>query len=85
MIFISAHDTITSADLACLFVLYVFSKHSIFFYITSDKSLEFVLNFFHSLSTALDMQLHFTSGYHPKGNGQAKHMNQTLKQYLHIY
>jgi len=28
-IFISAHDTITSADLACLFVLHVFSKHSI--------------------------------------------------------
>ena len=30
------------------------------------------------------MQLHFTSGYHPKGNGQTEHMNQTLKQYLYI-
>jgi len=31
------------------------------------------------------MWLHFTSGYHPKGDGQTEHTNQTLKQYLHIY
>jgi len=31
------------------------------------------------------MQLHFTSGYHPEGDGQTKRTNQTLKQYLHIY
>jgi len=31
------------------------------------------------------MQLHFTSGYHPKGDGQIKCMNQTLEQYLHVY
>jgi len=31
------------------------------------------------------MQLHFTSGYHSKGDGQTEHMNQTLKQYLHVY
>ena len=31
------------------------------------------------------MQLYFTSGYHSKGDGQTKHTNQTLKQYLHVY
>jgi len=31
------------------------------------------------------MRLHFTSGYHPKGDGQTKCMNQTLKQYLRVY
>jgi len=31
------------------------------------------------------MQLHFTSDYYPKGDGQTKHMNQTLKQYLYVY
>ena len=41
--------------------------------------------FFWSLGTALDMQLHFTSGYHPKGDGQTKRTNQTLEQYLHVY
>ena len=84
-IFISAHNTITSADLAHLFILYVFSKYSVSSYVTSDRSSEFVLNFFHSLDTTLDMQLHFTSGYHLKDNGQTECTNQTLKQYLYVY
>ena len=31
------------------------------------------------------MKLHFTSGYHPKGDGQTERTNQTLKQYLRVY
>ena len=84
-IFIPAHNTITSADLACLFVLHVFSKHSVPSYVTSDRGLEFVLNFFWSLGTALDMWLYFTSGYYTEGDGQTKCTNQTLKQYLCVY
>jgi len=84
-IFILAHDTIMSTDLACLFVLYVFSKHSVPSYVTSDRGSEFVSNFFWSLGTALNMWLHFTSGCHPEGDGQTKCTNQTFKQYLCIY
>ena len=84
-IFIPAHDTITFVDLACLFVLHVFSKHGVPSHVTSDRGSEFVSNFFQSLGTALDMQLHFTSDYHPEGDGQTKRTNQTLKQYLHVY
>jgi len=65
---------------SCLFVLHVFSKHGIPSHVTSNRGLEFVSNFFQSLGTALDMRLHFTSGYHPEGDGQTKHMNQTFKQ-----
>ena len=72
-------------DLAHLFILHVFSKHSVSSHVTSDKGLEFVSNFFQSLDTALDIQLYFTSGYHPEGGGQTECTNQTLKQYLHIY
>ena len=85
VIFIPAHNTITSADLAHLFVLHVFSKHGVSSHVTSDRSSEFVSNFFWSLGTALDMWLHFTSGYHPKGDGQTERMNQTLEQYLCVY
>jgi len=84
-IFIPAHDTITSVDLAYLFVLHMFSKHGVPSHVTSDRGSEFVSNFFRSLGTALDMQLYFTSGYHPKGDGQTKCMNQTLEQYLCVY
>ena len=31
------------------------------------------------------MRLHFTSGYHPEGNGQTERVNQTLEQYLRNY
>jgi len=70
---------------SCLFVLHVFSKHGVPSHVTSDRGSEFVSNFFQSLGIALDMHLHFTSGYYPKGDGQTKRMNQTLEQYLHVY
>jgi len=85
VIFISAHNIIISTDLAYLFILYMFSKYGISFYVTSDRGLEFVSNFFCFLGTALDMWLHFTLGYHPKGDGQTEHTNQTLEQYLCVY
>ena len=42
-------------------------------------------SFFQTLGKALDMKLHFTSGYHPEGNRQTKRTNQTLEQYLRVY
>ena len=63
----------------------MFSKYSVSSHVTSNRGLEFVLNFFCLLGIALDMWLHFTSGYHPEGDGQTKHMNQTLEQYLRVY
>jgi len=84
-IFIPTHDTITSAELAHLFVIHIFSKHGVPSHVTSDCSSEFVSYFFRSLGTALDMRLHFTSGYHPEANSQAEQTNQTLEQYLRVY
>ena len=84
-IFIPTHDTITSQGLAQLFVLHVFSKHGVPSHVTSDRGSEFVSHFFRSLGQALDMKLHFTSGYHPEGDGQTERLNQTLEQYLRVY
>ena len=75
VIFIPTHDTIMSMDLAHLFVLHVFSKHGVPSHVTSGRGSEFVSNFFRSLGTALDMQLHFTSGYHSEGDGQTECTN----------
>ena len=85
MIFIPVHDTITSMDLACLFVLHVFFKHGISSHVTSNRGSELVSNFFWSLGTALNMRLYFTSGYHPEGDGQTERTNQTLEKYLRVY
>jgi len=71
-LFIPTHDTITSPQLAQLFILHIFSKHGIPSHVTSDHGMEFVSHFFRSLGMALDMKLHFTSGYHPEGDGQTE-------------
>ena len=84
-IFIPTHDTLTAPELADLFVTHVFSKHGVPSHVTSDRGSEFVSHFFRSLGKALDMRLHFTSGYHPEGDGQTERVNQTLEQYLRIY
>jgi len=68
-----------------LFILYMFSKHSVPSYITSDRGLEFMSNFFYSLDITLDMQLYFTSDYHPKDDRQTECTNQTLEQYFCVY
>ena len=84
-IFIPTTNEVNSTELAHLFILHVFSKHRVPSHVTSDRGSEFVSRFFHSLGKVLDMTLHFTSGYHPEGNGQTEQTNQTLEQYLCCY
>jgi transposase InsO family protein len=84
-IFILTTINCTSEDLALLFILHVFSKHGVPKHVTSDRGSEFVSRFFRSLGKALNMELHFTSGYHPKGDRQTERTNQTLEQYLRIF
>src|SRR6266481_4410656 len=83
LLFIPTYNTITLQQLAQLFILHVFSKHGV--HVTSDCGSEFVSHFFRSLRTMLDMKLHFTSGYHPGGDGQTERTNETLEQYLRVY
>ena len=75
----------TSEDLAMLFIMHMFSKHSVLEHVTSDHSPEFVSHFICSLGKALDMKLHFTSGYHLEGDRQTEWTNQTLEQHLWIF
>jgi len=84
-IFIPTHNTITSVELVCLFVVHVFSKHGVLSHVTSNYGSKFISHFFCSLGTTLDIRFHFTSGYHLETNGQAKRTNQMLEQYLHVY
>ena len=73
-IFIPTTVHCTSEDLAQIFIMHVFSKHGVPSHVTSDRGSEFILCFFRSLGKALDMKLHFTSGYHPEGDGQTKRL-----------
>src|ERR1700723_1157919 len=46
VIFMPTHDTITSQELAQLFVIHVFSKHGVPSHVTSDRGVEFISHFF---------------------------------------
>src|SRR5258708_3980392 len=84
-IFIPYHDTVNALQVAWLFLTHVFFKHGVLAHVTLDCGSEFVLHFFHSLGKLLRMRLHFTSGYHPEGDGQTECANQVLEQYLQGY
>src|SRR5260370_10492804 len=84
-LFIPTYDTINSPELAQLFLTHVFSKHGVPLHVTSDWCTKFISHFFHYLSKLLQMELHFTSGYHPEGDGQTECINQVLEQYLRAY
>jgi Integrase core domain len=73
--FIPTHNTITSTQLAELFIIHVFFKHGVPSHVTSDRGSEFMSRFFHSLGKALNIKLHFTSGYHLEGNRQTERVN----------
>ena len=83
-IFVPTQNTITSTKLVKIFMIHVFSKHRVPSHVTSDQGSEFMSSFFWTLGKALNMKLHFTSSYHPEGNSQTEHINQTLEQYLQI-
>src|SRR5258708_514821 len=85
LLFIPTHNMVDAPQLARLFLTHVFSKHGAQDHVTSDHRTEFVSHFFHSLGSLLSMKLHFTSGYHPEGNGQTERINQVLEQYLQAY
>jgi len=61
--------------LAELFIKHVFSKHGIPSHVISDRGTEFMSKFFRLLANALEMRLHFTSGYHPEADGQTEYTN----------
>ena len=82
LIFILTINTIMSPILAKLFILHVFSKHGVPSHVTSNHGTKFISAFFYSLGKVLDMKLHFTSGYHPEGNGQTERANLLRGEYL---
>src|SRR5258706_7042693 len=79
VIFIPSHNIVNAPQVAQLFLIHAFSKHGVPAHVTLDQGSEFVSHFFCSLGKLLRMRLHFTSGYHPQGDGQTEHTNQVLE------
>ncbi|MBW0556939.1 hypothetical protein O181_096654, partial [Austropuccinia psidii MF-1] len=84
-VFIPTMSTITSLDLAHLFIKNIFSNHGLPSSIVSDRGPLFVSSFWTNLCQQLKPLKDLSTAYHPETDGQTERVNQILEQYLWMY
>lgn len=84
-LFIPTLKTLTTPELAKLFLVHVFSKHGTPSDIVSDRGRHFISRFWASLCELLQIESNLSTAYHPETDGQTEQVNQVLEQYLRIY
>ncbi|MBW0581856.1 hypothetical protein O181_121571 [Austropuccinia psidii MF-1] len=85
VVFIPTISSITSLDLAHLFIEDIFSKHGFPSRIVSDTFLLFVSSFWTNLCQQLKISRDLSTAYHPETDGQTESVNQILEPYLWMY
>ncbi|MBW0568043.1 hypothetical protein O181_107758 [Austropuccinia psidii MF-1] len=78
-------SSITSLDLAHLFIKNIFSKNGLHSSILSDRDSLFVSYFWTNLCQKLRISRDLSTAYHPETDGQIERLNQILEQYLWMY
>src|SRR6267142_1688767 len=84
-IFLPCKETIDSEGVAQLYATHVFPHYSILQKIILDQDTRFTSNFSKELSQILGIKQNISTAYHPQTDGQSKHMNQSLEQYLQLF
>ena len=84
-LFIPTYRDIDAEDLAMIFLVQVFSKHSTPSDIVSDHGKHFISHFWRSLCKLLGIKANLLMAYHPEMDGQMERVNQILEQYLRVY
>ncbi|KAJ8502741.1 hypothetical protein ONZ45_g11483 [Pleurotus djamor] len=83
--FIPCSETITSPDLAWLFLDRIFRYHGLPSSIISDRGSVFVSKFFTAFCNLVGIKIKSSSAYHPQTDGLTERTNQTLETYLRAY
>ncbi|MBW0519617.1 hypothetical protein O181_059332 [Austropuccinia psidii MF-1] len=78
-------SSITSLDLAHLFIKDIFSKRGLPFSIVSDRGSLFVSSFWTNLCQQLKILRDLSTASHPETDGKTEMVNQILEQYLWMY
>ncbi|MBW0583429.1 hypothetical protein O181_123144 [Austropuccinia psidii MF-1] len=78
-------SSITSLDLAHLFIKNIFSKHGLPSRIVSDRGPIFVSSFWTNLCQQLKISRDLSTAYNPEMDGQTERVNHILEQYLWMY
>ncbi|MBW0518073.1 hypothetical protein O181_057788, partial [Austropuccinia psidii MF-1] len=84
-VFITMISSITSLDLAHLFIKNIFSKHGLPSRIVSDRGYLFFSSFWTNLCQKLKISRDLSTAYHPETDGQTERVNQILEQNLWMY
>ncbi|MBW0504861.1 hypothetical protein O181_044576 [Austropuccinia psidii MF-1] len=84
-IFVTTYSTITSLDLARIFLSHVFSKNGLPISIFSDRGSLFVSSFWTQLCQQLKISRDLSTAFHPETEGQKERLNHILEQYLWMY
>ncbi|MBW0495276.1 hypothetical protein O181_034991 [Austropuccinia psidii MF-1] len=84
-VFIPTMSSITSLDLAHLFIKNIFSSHGLPSSIVSDRGPLFVSSFWTNLCQKLKISRDLSTSYHAETDGQTERVNQILEQYLWMY
>ncbi|MBW0567462.1 hypothetical protein O181_107177 [Austropuccinia psidii MF-1] len=84
-VFIPTMSSITSLDLAHIFIKNIFSKHGLPSGIVSDRGSLFVSSFWTNLCQQLKILGDLSIAYHPETDGQTERVNKILEQCLCIY
>ncbi|MBW0504441.1 hypothetical protein O181_044156 [Austropuccinia psidii MF-1] len=84
-VFIPTMSSITSLDLAHLFIKSICSKHGLPSSIVSDRGPLFVFSFCTNICQQLKISRDLSTAYHPETDGQTERVNQILEQYVWTY
>ncbi|MBW0489209.1 hypothetical protein O181_028924 [Austropuccinia psidii MF-1] len=77
--------SITSLDLAHLFIKNIFSKHGLPSRVVSDRGSLFLSSFWINVCQKLKISGDLSTASHPETDGQTERVNQILEQYLWMY
>src|ERR1700761_787442 len=78
-------DGTDSREVARLFRDNVFKLHSVPHNAVSDRGSTFTSEFFRELAKLLDLELRFSTAYHPQTDRQTERINGIMEQYLRGY
>ncbi|MBW0503093.1 hypothetical protein O181_042808 [Austropuccinia psidii MF-1] len=78
-------SSMTSLDLAHLFMKNIFSKQALHSRIFSDRDSLFVSSFWTNLCQQLKISRDLSTAYHPEADGQTERVIQIVEQYLWMY
>src|SRR3979490_786595 len=83
--FLPTNTTITALGAARLYLAHVWKLHGLPKQVVSNRGPQFISEFTRELYRLLGIQLVAMMAYHPQGDGQTKHVNQELEQYLRLF